>query len=88
MPKRLEPNPLLRPAYDRILEQARQIVESGKRERVHARLEPMLTGPDGAMPIIPVFWNSWVVLRKPYVRGWEPNALDHFDLTQVAIEEH
>jgi oligopeptide transport system substrate-binding protein len=75
------------PAYDKLIEQARATFDDEERFRLHAQAEAMLSSADGAMPIVPLNWATFPTLRKPYVQGWEPNALDQYDFTKVSISE-
>lgn len=72
--------------YDRLIEAASRTRDAGKRHELYAVAEARLTGPGGALAVIPVFWNTWAILRKDHVRGWEPNPLAQFDYTKVSLE--
>jgi ABC-type oligopeptide transport system substrate-binding subunit len=73
------------PEYDRLLASARATEDDQARYALYAQLETMLTGPEGAFPVIPLYWPKLVLLRDTNVEGWEPNALGIFDLTKVSI---
>ena len=75
------------PEYDRLVEEARRTSDGAARHALYARLEGMLTGENGAMPLIPTHWATWVILRKPWIEGWVPNPLHQFDYTQVSIRD-
>jgi oligopeptide transport system substrate-binding protein len=72
--------------YDRLIEQARRTPDDGARHRLYAELEHRLTGAQGALPVIPLFWGTQPILRKAEVKGWKPNLLGQFDYTKVRIE--
>jgi oligopeptide transport system substrate-binding protein len=74
--------------YDELLQRARTTFEDEERHELYGQVEALITGPEGALPLIPVTWATYVVLRKPWVEGWEPNELAMFDFTQVSIQEH
>jgi oligopeptide transport system substrate-binding protein len=57
------------------------------RYRIYAQLEDMLTGPNGDMPIAPIYWYTTTTLEKPSVKGtFFINPLFQNDLTTVRVE--
>ncbi len=77
------------PAYDKLVAKAKQTPDNAKRYQIYKQLEDMLTGPNGAMPIAPIYWYTYVNLEKPWVaKTFNINLLDQFDLTKVKIEQH
>ena len=76
------------PAYDRLIAQARNTPDDAKRYELYRRAEAMLTGPQGAMPIAPIYWYTYTNLERESVKdSFEINPLDQFDLSKVVIEE-
>lgn len=73
------------PAYDRVIERARATFDDEARYELYGQAEAMLTGPESALPYIPLFWLSYPILSDESVTGWEPNLLDQFDWTRVSI---
>ena len=73
--------------YDALIEKARQTPDDAARHDIYAEAEAMLTGPEGALPIIPTHWATFPTMRKPGVEGWKPNLLDQYDFTEVTIAE-
>jgi oligopeptide transport system substrate-binding protein len=71
---------------DRLLMMAQENILDQERERLYGEIDNILTGPDGAFPYIPLFWLTYPVLRKPYVKGWAPNPLGQFDWTKVWLD--
>jgi hypothetical protein len=48
----------------------------------------MLFGPDGAMPIIPMYWYTYTTLEREFVKDtFDLNLLAQVDLTKVAVVE-
>jgi hypothetical protein len=45
----------------------------------------MLTGPEGAFPLIPLGWATAPILRRETVHGLELNLLGQFDWTKISI---
>jgi oligopeptide transport system substrate-binding protein len=73
------------PQFDEILEEARATFEDEARYELYGQAETRLTGPEGGMSYIPLFWLTYPILRDERVKGWEPNLLDQFDFTKVSI---
>jgi oligopeptide transport system substrate-binding protein len=59
--------------YDRLLEQARHVLDPGERNRLLRTAEERLLND---APIIPILHYATVQLIKPYVEGLTPNPLD------------
>lgn len=75
------------PAYDRLLDRAARTLDDRARVDLYAQAEAMLTGPDGAMPVIPMAWGSKVMLERPNVRDtFNLNKLSLVDLTRVRVK--
>jgi ABC-type oligopeptide transport system substrate-binding subunit len=76
------------PEYDRLIEKARNTPNDQQRYEVYRQAEAMLTGPDGAMPISPIYWYTYTNLERESVKDtFEINPLDQFDLSKVVIKE-
>lgn len=61
------------PLYDAAMTEAKSCPESVARSRKLANCERMLLQ---AMPVIPLYFEAWRQLRKPYVHGIEGNSID------------
>ncbi len=61
------------PHYDAIVAEANGTVDPTERVRKQADCERHLLR---AMPILPLFHNTWSILQKPFIRGLPPNLLD------------
>jgi oligopeptide transport system substrate-binding protein len=76
------------PDYDRLIAQARNTPDNATRYEVYRQAEAMLTGPQGVMPIAPIYWGTYTNLERESVKDtFEINPLDQFDLSKVVIEE-
>jgi oligopeptide transport system substrate-binding protein len=73
--------------YDGLIDQARETPDDAERHQIYAQAEAMLTGPEGALPIVPSHWATFPTLRKPGIEGWKANLLDQFDFTKVTMPE-
>ncbi len=75
------------PAYDRLIDEARSTPDDSSRHELYAQAEAMLTGPEGAFPIIPLTWGTAPILRRETIEGLELNLLGQFDWTKISIEK-
>jgi len=76
------------PEYDRLIAQARNTPEDEQRFELYRQAEAMLTGPDGELPISPIYWYTYTNLERESVKdSFNINPLDQFDLSKVVIEE-
>jgi oligopeptide transport system substrate-binding protein len=74
--------------YDRLLEQARQTPDDQARYEIYAQLEQKLVGPDGALPLTPIYWYTYPNLEKLSIKdSFEVNLLNQIDLTKVVVRE-
>ncbi len=74
------------PQFDKILKEARGTFDDESRYRLYGQAEARITGLEGGMPYIPLFWLTYPILRDERVKGWEPNLLAQFDFTKVSIQ--
>ena len=65
------------------LMRANAVSDRGTRMQLLAGCEKRLLE---AMPIIPLFFYSWVYLQKPFVRGLSANAIDVHPFKYVWID--
>jgi ABC-type oligopeptide transport system substrate-binding subunit len=54
--------------YDGIVEQARRTADDAERYELYGRLERILFGPDGDVPILPIYWYTFVQLEDPAIK--------------------
>ena len=70
--------------YDALVEQARRTPNNAERYQLYAQLEEMLFGPEGAMPIVPIYFYTNVSLQRQSIKDtFNQNLLDQFDLSKV-----
>ena len=55
------------------------------RKKLYDRAQQILTEED--VPIMPLFQNVQNLMVKPYVKGFQPNAMDIIHLKDVWIEK-
>ncbi|HZD87632.1 MAG TPA: hypothetical protein VE088_06470, partial [Gaiellaceae bacterium] len=74
--------------YDALIAEARSTPDDQARYDIYAKAEAMLTGPDGVMPIIPLYWYTYPNLERQSVKDtFNINLLDQFDLSKVVVEQ-
>jgi ABC-type oligopeptide transport system substrate-binding subunit len=54
--------------YDGIVEQARRTADNAERYELYGRLEQILFGPDGDVPIMPIYWYTFTQLEDPAIK--------------------
>lgn len=72
------------PAFDRMMNLAQAEVDLGKRGRKLAAAEAVLLKDQALMPLF--FWVSGNLVR-PYVKGWDANAMDVHRSRWIRIDE-
>ncbi|HWN21350.1 MAG TPA: hypothetical protein VNP93_05220, partial [Gaiellaceae bacterium] len=76
------------PAYDELLEQARQTADNDERYALYGQMEDLLLGADGAVPVTPLYWYTYVQLERPSIQDtFNVNLLSQTDLTEVVVKE-
>ena len=71
------------PEFDAALERTNVAPDRGARMQLLAGCEKRLLQ---AMPVIPLFFYSWVYLQKPFVKGLSANAIDVHPFKYVWID--
>ena len=76
------------PKYDALLEEARRTADNDARYELYGQMEDMLLGADGAVPMTPLYWYTYVNLERPSVQDtFDVNLLLQTDLTTVVVKE-
>jgi oligopeptide transport system substrate-binding protein len=74
------------PQYDQLVAKARQTQDNGKRNGLYQQREDMLVSQNGDMPIMPIYWYTYIQQERPSVQdSWNLNLLDQTDLTKVLV---
>ena len=72
------------PEYDRLVTEARQTPDNTERYDLYAQLEQKLLGEDGAVPVAPIYWYTYVQLENESIKdSLEVNLLSQTDYTKV-----
>ena len=76
------------PEYDALLEEARRTSDNDARYELYGQMEDLLLGEDGAVPMTPLYWYTYVNLERPSVQDtFDVNLLLQTDLTEVVVAE-
>jgi oligopeptide transport system substrate-binding protein len=70
--------------FDALVDSAAKVQNAKKRHLIYQRAENILTGPSGALPIMPIYWYVYSALVKDYVRGFFITPTDQIDFTKVS----
>jgi oligopeptide transport system substrate-binding protein len=73
-------------SYDQLVEKARRTEDDDARYKVYAQLEQILGGPNGSMPVLPIYWYTYVAQERPNIEGLDTNLLNQTDLTGVEVK--
>ena len=74
--------------FDALVAKARNTPDNAARYEIYKQLEQKLTGQDGALPIIPLWYTTYPNLERETVKDtFSINLLDQVDLTKVEIKE-
>ena len=71
--------------YDDLLKQATSTPDTAKRYGLYEQAESILTGPDGDMPIAPIYWYTSADQQATSVHGYAFNPMYTVDLTKVSM---
>lgn len=75
-------------SYDALVEKARTTQANEERFEIYAQLEEKLFGEQGAVPVAPIYWYTYIEQERPSVKDtFNRNLLDQIDLTQVEVRE-
>jgi oligopeptide transport system substrate-binding protein len=73
--------------YDELVDKARATEDNDARFEIYAELEQLLHGENGAMPVLPIYWYTYVYLERPSIQDtFNFNLLDQLDLTKVEVK--
>jgi ABC-type oligopeptide transport system substrate-binding subunit len=70
--------------YDQLVEKARTTADNAKRYEIYNQLEEIMFGPDGEMPIAPIYFYTNVSLQRESIKDtFDQNLLDQIDFSKV-----
>jgi ABC-type oligopeptide transport system substrate-binding subunit len=71
--------------YDALIKKSERTPNNAKRAAIYQQAEDILTGPKGALPVMPIYWYTYHALVKSNVKGFDINPMDQWDFTKVSV---
>jgi oligopeptide transport system substrate-binding protein len=71
--------------FDSLVAQATRTPDFDKRTQLYQQAETILTGPNGDLPIMPIYWYTFTGLVKNNVKGFLTSPTSTWDLTKVSV---
>ncbi len=71
--------------FDSLVDQATKTPDFDKRTALYSQAENILTGPNGDLPIMPIYWYTFTELVHKNVTGFLTAPTSQWDLTQVSV---
>jgi oligopeptide transport system substrate-binding protein len=71
--------------YDALIDQATKTPDFDKRVALYQQAETILTGPNGDLPIMPIYWYTNPVLVHKNVHGYLISPTGQWDLSKVSV---
>jgi ABC-type oligopeptide transport system substrate-binding subunit len=71
--------------YDAIVEKAAATPNEDARTLLYQQAETILTGANGNLPIMPIYWYVFHSLVKPYVQGYQSDLTDRVYYSKVSL---
>jgi oligopeptide transport system substrate-binding protein len=71
--------------YDALVVKAAATANDDARYKLYQQAETILTGPNGQLPIMPIYWYVLHSLVKPYVQGYTLDLTERADYTKVSL---
>jgi oligopeptide transport system substrate-binding protein len=76
------------PEYDKLVDEARATPDNEARYDLYAQMEQKLLGDEGAVPLSPIYWYTYVASEDPSVKDtFNQNLLTQIDLTKVVVKD-
>jgi oligopeptide transport system substrate-binding protein len=71
--------------FDSLVNQATRTPDFDKRVALYQQAESILTGPNGDLPIMPIYWYTQTQLIHKGVKGFYTQPTSQYDLTKVTV---
>jgi oligopeptide transport system substrate-binding protein len=72
--------------YDGIIAKATKTPNTAKRNVLYQQAEDILTGPKGALPVMPIYWYTFTALVKNHVKGFFINPSSQTDYSKISLQ--
>ena len=71
-----------------MIQKAKNTVDTDARYKLYGEAEDILGGENGQMPVMPIYWYTYVNLERENVKAsFSVNLLNQTDLTKVVVTE-
>jgi oligopeptide transport system substrate-binding protein len=71
--------------YDALIDKATKTPDFDKRVLLYQKAENILTGPNGDLPIMPIYWYTFSDVYHSNVHGFFTSPTSQWDLTKVSV---
>jgi len=71
--------------YDALIDQASKTPNDAKRYLLYQQAESLISGPNGDMPLMPIYWYTYTNLQQTKVKGYVINPMDQTDYSKVSV---
>jgi oligopeptide transport system substrate-binding protein len=71
--------------YDALIKQAEKTPDFDKRIALYQQAETILTGPNGDLPIMPIYWYTFTDLYRPNVKGFLTAPTGQWHLGKASV---
>jgi ABC-type oligopeptide transport system substrate-binding subunit len=71
--------------YDSLMTKATNTPDAAKRYLVYQQMENLISGPNGDMPLMPIYWYTQSALVRQSVKGFSLNPQTQADYTKVSM---
>jgi oligopeptide transport system substrate-binding protein len=71
--------------FDALLDKATAEPDQAKRYDLYQQAEALISGPNGDMPVAPIYWYTFAYQVAENVHGWNTSPMDAWDLSKVSI---
>jgi ABC-type oligopeptide transport system substrate-binding subunit len=71
--------------YDALIAKANNTPNANARYLLYQQAENLLSGPQGDMPLMPIYWYTYTALVNQKVKGFEINPMDQWDYSKISV---
>ena len=73
--------------FDNLVAEAKATEDTAAREEIYRQLEDIMFGPEGEMPILPIYWYTYPNLERESIKEtFFISPLDQIDFTAVEVQ--
>ncbi len=71
--------------YDALIAKANNTPNANARYLLYQQAESLLSGPNGDMPLMPIYWYTYTALVSQKVKGFSINPMDQWDYSKISV---